>query len=131
MKKDDIKAKRTFHDFSLKRMRAWWFWKGQVLCRLFGHRIPTRINQPWCGRCGIALEEIYGLNFYEHYDITPQHSTESELTKLRKAIVICRDINDSGETYNSPTADAAQALANLFSLVDDWKEKDFILGEQR
>lgn len=125
MKKSDIKAKRIFHSYSLKRIKSLWFWKGQILCRLFGHRIPIRINQPWCGRCGIALEEIYGLKFYNHYSVIPWGSSQSEITKLRKAIIVCRDINDSGETYNSPNADAAQALANLFSLVDDWSEKDF------
>ncbi len=41
--------------------------------------------------------------------------------ELRKAVKVCCDINDSGETYNAPNADAAQALANLFSLVEDSK----------
>lgn len=38
---------------------------------------------------------------------------------LYNAVRICRDINDSGETYNSPNADAAQALTNLFALIDE------------
>lgn len=38
--------------------------------------------------------------------------------ELEGAVKVCRDINDSGEEYSSPNADAAQALCNLFRIVD-------------
>lgn len=37
---------------------------------------------------------------------------------LETAIIACKESNDSGEVYASPTADSAQALANLFEMVD-------------
>ena len=68
----DIPEKRMFHQFSWGRLKSLNFWKGQVICRLFGHRIPRNANLPWCGRCGLALEEIYGLEFYNHYTVIPK-----------------------------------------------------------
>jgi hypothetical protein len=41
------------------------------------------------------------------------------IEELEGAIRACRDTNDNGEGYNSPTADSAQCLANLFSLVEN------------
>ena len=43
----------------------------------------------------------------------------AENDKYIEAITACRDCNDVGESYNSPTADSAQALANLFSMIED------------
>ena len=67
-----MKAKRIFHDWSCNRAKHLWFWGGQVICRLFGHRVPNDISRPICGRCKIALEEIYGLDFYNYYSPDPQ-----------------------------------------------------------
>lgn len=79
------KEKRIFHDWSLSRMKYLWFWKGQLLCRLFGHRVPKDISRPKCGRCGIALEEIYGLAFYFYYSVIPYNSENSDIAKLKAA----------------------------------------------
>jgi len=111
----DIPEKRIFHDWTLSRMKHLWFWKGQVVCRMVGHRVPKYANRPVCGHCGIALEEIYGLAFYNHFRVIPE---ESENAKMRAAIIACRDSDDAGEKYTAPTADAAVALMNLFKLVD-------------
>jgi hypothetical protein len=40
------------------------------------------------------------------------------LNKLKDVVKVCREINDSGEEYTAPNADAAQVLCNLFSLLD-------------
>jgi hypothetical protein len=29
------------------------------MCRLFGHRLNNDPGHHWCGRCGLAYEEIY------------------------------------------------------------------------
>ncbi len=53
------------HKFTFSRARKLFFWKGQILCRLFGHRLNDDHRKLWCGRCGLAYEEIYnGLDFY-------------------------------------------------------------------
>jgi len=39
-------------------------------------------------------------------------------TLISAAVAVCRDINDSGEEYSHPNADGAQALANLFDMID-------------
>jgi hypothetical protein len=52
--------------------------------------------------------------------------TTPELDKINAvfaAVRVCRDINDSGESYHHDNADGAQALANLFSLVTDPEEE--------
>lgn len=56
----------TFHQFTFSRSRHLWFWKGQIICRAFGHRINDDYTKMWCGRCGLAYEEIYGLAYFEH-----------------------------------------------------------------
>lgn len=38
---------------------------------------------------------------------------------LEGAIRLCKEYNDAGENYTSPTKDSAQALSDLFSLIDD------------
>jgi hypothetical protein len=43
---------------------------------------------------------------------------KNRVAKLEGAIKACKDCNDTGESYTSPTADSAQCLANLFSLVE-------------
>lgn len=68
-----IPAKRMFHDWSWGRAKHLWFWQGQIICRLFGHRISNDASLPSCGRCRIALEEIYGLDFYRHYTVIPNN----------------------------------------------------------
>lgn len=65
----DLPAKRIFHDWTWNRAKHLWFWKGQIICRLLGHRVSNYANRPVCGRCRIALEEIYGLAFYNHYTV--------------------------------------------------------------
>jgi len=40
------------------------------------------------------------------------------LGELEAAVIACREINDSGEMYNHENADGAQALANLFSMLE-------------
>ncbi|HEC65952.1 MAG TPA: hypothetical protein ENI23_11725 [bacterium] len=64
-----MKAEKVFHKWTIRRLSSARFWKGQFICRVFGHRIPRDFANPWCGRCGLALEEIYGggLAFYEIY----------------------------------------------------------------
>lgn len=58
--------KKVFHQFSWNRSRRLWFWKGQILCRIFGHRINNNHMRLACGRCHLAFEEIYnGLDYYE------------------------------------------------------------------
>ena len=39
------------------------------------------------------------------------------IKKLEDAIRACKESNDAGEEYKSPTTDSAQALCNLFKLV--------------
>lgn len=41
-----------------------------------------------------------------------------KIIELESSIRACKDCNDAGEPYTSPTADSAQCLANLFSLVE-------------
>lgn len=41
------------------------------------------------------------------------------LLEIEKAARVCQEINDSGERYNHPNADGAQAFANLCTLVDE------------
>jgi len=67
----DLPEKRMFHRFSLQRITKLSFWKGQFLCRLFGHRVNQNGRYPWCGRCGLAYEEFYGLGFYDHFTVIP------------------------------------------------------------
>lgn len=43
---------------------------------------------------------------------------EDRVRELEQAIRACRDCNDNGEQFSSPTPDSAQCMANLFSLVD-------------
>jgi len=43
----------------------------------------------------------------------------SRLVEMEAAVAACRDINDSGEMYSHENADGAQALANLFSMLDE------------
>ena len=43
--------------------------------------------------------------------------------ELKAGVIVCRDINDAGEGYLAPNADAAQALCNLFSLVSNEKKE--------
>ncbi len=71
-----IPEKRMFHQWAWSRLLKLWFWRGQIICRLVGHRINQKANYPWCGRCGIAFEEIYGLEFYNHYTISPKEIEE-------------------------------------------------------
>ena len=47
---------------------------------------------------------------------------QARIKELESGIRACRDSNDSGEQYNSPTADSAQALSNLFDLVKGGEE---------
>lgn len=67
-------------------------------------------------------EEAHGRNliYSARVEVKKEriNQLQAEVEQLRHAIIVCRDINDSGETYNVSNADAAQALANLFSLVD-------------
>ncbi len=46
------------------------------------------------------------------------HKGWMDYHELVAAVAACRDINDSGEEYKHQNADGAQALANLFSMVD-------------
>ena len=75
---DKILEKRIFHDWAWIRIRSREFWAGQIVCRLVGHRVPRDASNPWCGRCGIALEEIYGLKFYNHYTVIPKAGAGTE-----------------------------------------------------
>lgn len=38
-----------------------------TLCRMVGHRLNDKPRDPWCGRCGLAYEEVYsaGKNFHK------------------------------------------------------------------
>lgn len=65
VKKIYSRTAKTFHKFSWSRIYCLWFWKGQIICRLFGHRINDDHKDLSCGRCGLAYEEIYnGLEYY-------------------------------------------------------------------
>lgn len=46
------------------------------------------------------------------------HKGWMDYHELAAAVAACRDINDSGEEYSHPNADGAQALANLFGMID-------------
>jgi hypothetical protein len=39
--------------------------------------------------------------------------------ELAAAVSVCVEINDAGESYSSPNADGAMALANLFKLIQE------------
>ena len=47
-----------------------------------------------------------------------------DIYDLRNMLLAVRECNDNGEMYNSPTADSAQALANLLELVPYETEAD-------
>ena len=46
---------------------------------------------------------------------------QARIAELEGAIRACRDSNDNGESYSSPTPDSAYCLSELFSLVDEGK----------
>ena len=98
------KEKRIFHDWSLSRMKYLWFWKGQTICRLFGHRVPIDASSPKCGRCGIALEEIYGLKFYDHYSVIPHSLENDKLSQAAKKLCSCfpKEIKGEKQLFNIP-----------------------------
>ena len=98
------KEKRIFHDWSLSRMKYLWFWKGQIVCRSVGHRVPLDASRPNCGRCGIALEEIYGLNFYDHYSIIPHSHESNTLRRAAKKLCSCfpEIIKGEKQEFNIP-----------------------------
>lgn len=52
-------GKVRVHKFTWKRVMHLWFWKGQIFCRLFGHRVNANPSWHWCERCGLAYEEIH------------------------------------------------------------------------
>jgi hypothetical protein len=90
-------AKRIFHDWSWSRAKKLWFWKGQIICRLLGHRVPLDASRPSCGRCNIALEEIYGLIFYDHYSVIPRSYERDKLREAAKKLCNCFPKEDKGE----------------------------------
>ena len=56
------------HKLSWNRAIKFWFWKGQFVCRFFGHRANEESGNFWCPRCNLAYEEFtypYGLQFWE------------------------------------------------------------------
>lgn len=103
----DIKpkpAKRIFHDWSWIRVRKLWFWKGQIICRLLGHRVPGDASNPKCGRCDIALEEIYGLNFYDHYSVIPYSHQSDKLSGAARKLCSCfpKEIKGKKQKFDIP-----------------------------
>ena len=59
MNKRPLKARSIFHKWSISRLSKFWFWKGFVICRLLGHKIPDTVEDHCCGRCSLSFEEIY------------------------------------------------------------------------
>jgi len=52
-------GKVRVHKFTWRRAMKLWFWKGQLMCRLFGHRLNSNPDYNWCERCNLAYEEIH------------------------------------------------------------------------
>ena len=37
----------------------------RAVCKIFGHRVNADPTHFWCGRCGLAYEEIYGHAYWD------------------------------------------------------------------
>lgn len=110
-------AKRIFHDWSWGRAKKLWFWKGQIVCRLLGHRVPLDASRPICGRCSIAIEEIYGLKFYDHYSVIPHSQESDKLSNATKKLCMCfpKRIEGEKQAFDIPRYvidEVEQALKN-------------------
>lgn len=73
----------------------------------------------WCWWQAMKfIAELRSPDMPVHKWVEMIHKGWMDYHELVAAVAACRDINDSGEEYSHPNADGAQALANLFSMVD-------------
>ena len=75
-----------------------------------------------CMDCKYLAQPLRDCAEAELYCRVVVEQLQARIEELEAGIRACRDSNDSGEQYNSPTADSAQALSNLFDLVKGGEE---------